>query len=228
MARLRAARLDPGKHRTTSDTPPGADPRILVACWHMCVPFLHEPTRGGGTHRRGIAAHGARQGDSSLVRGDSGGARRADGGLTLCAGDCGVRPHQDVGDVRAIVIEDLWPGQGPLVAMGQGLRAAAERGAGRAFVCAVDMPLVAPALIDELAAGGDRIVLATAGGRDHYLAAVYDVGLCETIDELTTAGERRLGTLVERVGAQRISISEPKWIVNVNTAADLAALPPLP
>ncbi|SHU26557.1 molybdopterin-guanine dinucleotide biosynthesis protein A [Mycobacteroides abscessus subsp. abscessus] len=45
---------------------------------------------------------------------------------------------------------------------------------------------------------------------------------------MTTAGERRLGTLVERVGAQRISISEPKWIVNVNTAADLAALPPLP
>ncbi|CPW63068.1 YibE/F family protein [Mycobacteroides abscessus] len=81
-----------------------------------------------------------------------------------------------------------------------------------------------------LAAGlsGDRIVLATAGGRDHYLAAVYDVGLCETIDELTTAGERRLGVLVERLGAQRISISEPKWIVNVNTAADLAALPPLP
>lgn len=142
--------------------------------------------------------------------------------IVVCA------PHQDVGDVRAIVIEDLWPGQEPLVAMGQGLRAAAERGAGRAFVCAVDMPLVAPALIDELAAGGDRIVLATAGGRDHYLAAVYDVGLCETIDELTTAGERRLGTLVERVGAQRISISEPKWIVNVNTAADLAALPPLP
>lgn len=137
-------------------------------------------------------------------------------------------PSQDIADVDAVIIADREPGQGPLVALGQGLRAAARVGARRAFVCAVDMPLVRAALIEELATGTGRIVLATAGGRDHYLAGVYDVGLCDTIDELTTAGERRLGALVEHVGAQRISISDPNWVVNVNTEAELNALPPLP
>ncbi|WP_423488686.1 molybdenum cofactor guanylyltransferase [Mycobacteroides sp. PCS013] len=137
-------------------------------------------------------------------------------------------PFQDIADVDAVIIDDREPGQGPLVALGQGLRAAAHVGARRAFVCAVDMPLVRAALIEELATGTGRIVLAAAEGRDHYLAAVYDVGLCDTIDELTTAGERRLGALVEHVGAQRISISDPNWVVNVNTEAELNALPPLP
>lgn len=137
-------------------------------------------------------------------------------------------PHQDIGDLEVVAIEDPQPGQGPLVAMGQGLRVAAERGARRAFVCAVDMPLLAPALIDELATGGGRITLAAAGGRDHYLAAIYDVGLCDIIDELTASGERRLGVLLDSVDVQRISISNPNWVVNVNTEADLAALPPLP
>ncbi|TDZ91946.1 molybdenum cofactor guanylyltransferase [Mycobacteroides salmoniphilum] len=137
-------------------------------------------------------------------------------------------PDQDIADLQAVIVDDREPGQGPLVALGQGLRAAGERGAARAFVCAVDMPLVCAALIDELATGSGRIVLAAAGGRDHYLAAIYDVGLCDTIDELTSAGERRLGALFERVGAQQISISDPTWVVNVNTEADLDALPPLP
>jgi molybdenum cofactor guanylyltransferase len=137
-------------------------------------------------------------------------------------------PDQDIADLTAVIIDDREPGQGPLMALGQGLRAAAEIGAGRVFVCAVDMPLVCAALIEELATGSSRIVLAAAGGRDHYLAAIYDVGLCDTIDELTSAGERRLSALVARVGAQRISISDPKWVVNVNTQADLDTLPPLP
>lgn len=141
-------------------------------------------------------------------------------------------PHQDLEDLMAdrdvLVVEDRRPGQGPLVALGQGLRAATERGARRAFVCGVDMPLLSTALIDELAAGDGRISLAVAGGRDHYLAAVLDVDLCDTVDELTSTGERRLGALFEGVGVQRISISNPDWVVNVNTEADLAALPPLP
>lgn len=178
---------------------------------------------GGASRRMGRDKAAIRLGGETLVQ------RVVQSVSSRCAPVIVVRaPNQDITDVRAIVIEDREPGQGPLVALGQGLRAAAERGAARAFVCAVDMPLIAPALIDELAVGSDRIALATAGGRDHYLAAVYDVGLCDTIDELVSAGECRLGALIERVGAQRISISDPQWIVNVNTAADLAALPPLP
>lgn len=178
---------------------------------------------GGASRRMGRDKASIRWGGQTLA------GRIVDTVSARCAPVIVVRAHgQDLVDMEAIVIDDQEPGQGPLVALGQGLRAAAERGASRAFVCAVDMPLVAPTLIDELAAGHDRVVLATAAGRDHYLAAVYDVGLCDTIDELASAGERRLGALIERVGVQRISISDPRWIVNVNTAADLAALPPLP
>lgn len=177
---------------------------------------------GGASRRMGRDKAAIRWGGQTLAQ------RIVRVASSRCAPVIVVRaPDQDIAIPDAIVVDDREPGQGPLVALGQGLRVAADRGAVRAFVCAVDMPLIAPALIDELAAGGDRIVVATADGRDHYLAAVYDVGLCDIIDELTSIGERRLGALLERVGAQRISISEPNWIVNVNTAADLAALPPL-
>jgi molybdopterin-guanine dinucleotide biosynthesis protein A len=182
---------------------------------------------GGASRRMGRDKATIRWGGESLVQ------RIVRTVSSRCAPVIVVRaPHQDMGDLGGnldtVVVDDPQPGQGPLVALGQGLRAAAERGALRAFVCAVDMPLVTSALIDELATGGGRITLATAEGRDHYLAAVYDTDLCDTIDELTSTGERRLGSLFENVGAQRISVSNPKWVANVNTEADLAALPPLP
>ncbi|HEY5844726.1 MAG TPA: NTP transferase domain-containing protein, partial [Mycobacterium sp.] len=51
----------------------------------------------------------------------------------------------------ATVLRDEVRGVGPLLATGRGLRAAADAGADRAFVCAVDMPQMTAALIEELA-----------------------------------------------------------------------------
>ncbi|MGH3724068.1 MAG: molybdenum cofactor guanylyltransferase [Mycobacterium sp.] len=178
---------------------------------------------GGASRRMGRDKATIRWGGETLVQ------RAVRTVSARCAPVIVVRAqHQHIGDLNTVVIDDLQPGQGPLVALGQGLRAVAERGARRAFVCGVDMPLLDSALIDELSAGSGRITFAAVDGRDHYLAAVYDVDLCDAIDELTSAGERRLGALFEGIGVQRISISDPNWVVNVNTAADLAALPPLP
>lgn len=125
----------------------------------------------------------------------------------------------------AQVLRDEVPGLGPLPAIGLGLRAAARAGAERAFVCAVDMPFLTPAVIDELAGAATPadIVLARAG-RDHYLAAVYRTGLAETVDALVAAGERRVGALVDAVEAERITIADAAVLANLNSPEDVAGL----
>jgi molybdenum cofactor guanylyltransferase len=107
------------------------------------------------------------------------------------------------------------------------LRAAAEAGARLAFVCAVDMPLVTPDLIDELV----RLALATNAevvspwdGRSHFLAAVYRTDLADRVDRLVASGERRMSALIDASDAQQIVLSDPRPLTNVNTTADLQTL----
>lgn len=132
--------------------------------------------------------------------------------------------RQPLPELPARVLRDEVPGQGPLPALGLGLRAAADAGAERAFVCAVDMPFLTPAVIDLLAGSpGADIVLARAG-RDHYLAAVYDTALATTVDALVAGGERRVGALVGAVEAQRIELADPALLANLNSPEDVAGL----
>lgn len=134
-------------------------------------------------------------------------------------------------DLPAQVLRDEAPGQGPLPAVGLGLRAAAGVGADCAFVCAVDMPNLTPELIDRLAdvargpgtGFGADIVLPRAG-RDHYLAAVYRTALAETVDALIAAGERRVGALVDTVEVQRIEVVDASPLANLNSPDDVAGL----
>ena len=138
---------------------------------------------------------------------------------------------QSLPDLPAQVLRDELPGQGPLPAVGLGLRAAARVGADHAFVCAVDMPNLTAELIDRLAdsvrvAGtghGADIVLAWAG-RDHYLAAVYRTTLAETVAALVAAGERRVGALVETVEVRRIELADASPLANLNSPDDVAGL----
>jgi len=121
----------------------------------------------------------------------------------------------------ATVLRDEIRGVGPLLATGRGLRAAAEAGFERAFVCAVDMPLMTTELIDELAGHTGVDVVLPWDGRDHYLAGVYRTALAERIAELTAAGERSMRALVNTVNTQRIVLPETQALTNVNSAADL-------
>jgi molybdopterin-guanine dinucleotide biosynthesis protein A len=136
-------------------------------------------------------------------------------------------PGQPLPALQADVLRDEVHGLGPLLATGRGLRAAAEAGAKRAFVCAVDMPLLSVDLIDvlaERAAEVDADVVLPWDGRDHYLAAVYRTDLAERVDALVATGERKMRALVDSVDAQRIVLSDSQSLANVNSAADLRAL----
>ena len=122
----------------------------------------------------------------------------------------------------ATVLRDEVRGVGPLLATGRGLRAAADAGADRAFVCAVDMPQMTAALIEELAGHTGADVILPWDGRDHYLAGVYRTALADRIDQLVAAGERSMRALVNTVNTQRIVMAQNPALTNVNTAAELA------
>lgn len=130
-------------------------------------------------------------------------------------------PGQWLPELPATVLRDEIRGVGPLLATGRGLRAAAEAGLERAFVCAVDMPLLDPALIDELAGHVGPDVVLPWDGRDHYLAGVYRTALAERIAALVAAGERSMRALVDSVHTQRIVMAEAPALTNINSAADL-------
>lgn len=136
-------------------------------------------------------------------------------------------PGQPLPQLTARVVRDEIQGLGPLPATGRGLRAAAEAGAQYAFVCAVDMPLLAPELIDrlmQLATKTDAEVVLPWDGRSHYLAAVYRTDLAGRIDALVAAGERKMSALIDASDVQQIVLSDSRPLTNVNTDAEFRAL----
>jgi molybdenum cofactor guanylyltransferase len=136
-------------------------------------------------------------------------------------------PGQSLPELPARLVRDEVRGVGPLLATGRGLRAAAEAGAKRAFLCAADMPLLSADLIDLLqdrAVELDADVVLPWDGRDHYLAAVYRTELADQVDALIAAGERNMRSLVDSVDTQRIVVPASRSLANVNSEADLRTL----
>jgi molybdopterin-guanine dinucleotide biosynthesis protein A len=129
--------------------------------------------------------------------------------------------------LQARIVRDELRGLGPLPATARGLRAAADAGARLAFVCAVDMPLLAVELIDDLvrrATETNAEVVLPWDGQDHYLAAVYRTDLAARADALVAGGARRMSALVDASDAQRVVMMDARSLTNVNTDADLRAL----
>jgi molybdopterin-guanine dinucleotide biosynthesis protein A len=124
-------------------------------------------------------------------------------------------PGQRLPELQARVVRDDVRGLGALLATGRGLRAAAEAGAERAFVCSVDASLLSADLIDVLEARAvevDADVVLPWDGADHYLAAVYRTELAGRVDELVAGGERNMRALVDRVDAQRIVLADSSLV----------------
>ncbi|MUL74685.1 molybdenum cofactor guanylyltransferase [Mycolicibacterium sp. CBMA 226] len=130
---------------------------------------------------------------------------------------------QALPELDAEVLRDATPGVGPLLATARGLRAAADAGCPRAFVCAVDMPYLTAELIDELAEHARRVdadVVLPWDGRDHYLAGIYRTALATRADELVAHGRRSMRALVETVDTQRVVMDRQRALVNVNSPDD--------
>ncbi|MBV9321506.1 MAG: molybdenum cofactor guanylyltransferase [Mycobacterium sp.] len=205
------------------------------------VPLAGIVLAGGASRRMGRDKATLRVPQRSAVprAGQSPAADRAGGATTMVEQVVGIvsqrcqpvfvmaAPGQPLPMLPARVVRDELRGVGPLLATGRGLRAAAEAGAARAFVCAVDMPFLTADLIADLAglaAQVDADVVLPWDGRDHYLAAVYRTDLAGRVDALVASGERSMRALVNTVDAQRIVMAECRSLANVNSAADLRSL----
>jgi molybdenum cofactor guanylyltransferase len=136
-------------------------------------------------------------------------------------------PGQALPPLKAEILRDELRGEGPLLATGRGLRAAAEAGLELAFVCAVDMPLLSGDLIDELVGPAVRLgadVVLPWDGRSHYLAGIYRTDLHERIDRLVTAGKRSMRALIGTVDTHQVVMAPQAALTNANTAAELSAV----
>ncbi len=137
------------------------------------------------------------------------------------------RTLKGTGGPAAHWVTDEKTGTGPLGALAAGLADAAAAGAEVAFVCATDMPLISSELIDELVHGlraGDDAAIAVDATRAHPFAAVYRTACAGKIRDLAATGERRMLAALDTLTVNRVSISNPDWLVNVNAPEDLHRL----
>lgn len=102
------------------------------------------------------------------------------------------------------LVRDAVPGEGPMRGLLAGLDALDGR-CEAAMVCAVDTPLLHPALIRALVGAlraEDDALVPVAHGHRHPLTAVYRTALRERIANLLGRGDRRMGLLVETTNAR--------------------------
>ncbi|WP_029760046.1 molybdenum cofactor guanylyltransferase [Gordonia hirsuta] len=132
---------------------------------------------------------------------------------------------RDVEDVDWITSEPI--GSGPLGGLVAALEAAEAADSPAAFVCATDMPMIAPELIDELLHGlttsADAVVVHD-GGRDHPMAAIYRTRVVPVLVDLLDSGEQRMVAALDAIQTHRVGVSDPAWLTNVDSPEDLHRL----
>jgi molybdopterin-guanine dinucleotide biosynthesis protein A len=115
-------------------------------------------------------------------------------------------PGQELPDLpgHVEVVSDPAEGDGPLRGLASGLAALAGR-ADVAFVSSVDAPFLHASFVTAVLGAveeADAAAVPVVSGHRHPLAAAYRVGLVPLVGELLAAGERRLGVLLDQVGAR--------------------------
>lgn len=128
----------------------------------------------------------------------------------------------------AVLVADAVPGRGPLEGVAAGA-AALEGRAARAFLAAVDLPLLDPALVRALLAelAGSDVAVPVADGRDQPLAAAYDMRALARARALLDAGRTRALDLLEGVRVRRLdaaTLPGGDSIAGANTPADYRRL----
>lgn len=132
----------------------------------------------------------------------------------------------------AVVREDPVEGLGPLQGLAVGLAAAAELGAGSAFVCATDLPFLHVAFVRRVLAAlaGYDVALPVVGGFRQPLAAAYGTHLAGLCAELVAQGRRKPAFLFDACRTLRLdeatlladpalAVGDPQLdsVINVNT-----------
>ena len=138
--------------------------------------------------------------------------------VILIGGDRGV-----LGPVGLRVVDDGWPGQGPLGGLITALRVAAHD---VVVVLSCDLPSVAPAavtaVLDALADDADAAV-PVVGGRRQPLLAAYRRRSLPALEDVWATGERSLRHAVARLATAPVALADPAWARNANRPADLEA-----
>jgi molybdopterin-guanine dinucleotide biosynthesis protein A len=192
----------------------------------VSVPKPDDPLRavvvlaGGGSRRLGHDKLGAALGDTTVL----------DTLLDAVAQHQQHVPVVVVGPQRSTRTEVSWrfedpPGGGPVAGLAAGI--AELDPADVVGVVAGDQPFAAPALsvlltalrADELA---DAAIGVDPGGRDQPLLGVYRVApLHQAIGDV--AAGRSVRSVVGQLAVVRVPL-QPQWCLDVDTAADLAAV----
>jgi molybdopterin-guanine dinucleotide biosynthesis protein A len=137
------------------------------------------------------------------------------------------RPQRYAVAVRQLV--DHAPDAGPLAGIAAGLQGLAVP----AFVCACDMPLLQPALLQRLlvALDGYDLAIPERDGRLEPLCAVYGVSCLPVIQRLLRDRRLRANAVASEVPTR--ILREPEWraidpegdsFLNINTPADLVRI----
>ncbi len=131
------------------------------------------------------------------------------------------------GDPDLTWITDEEVGKGPLAGIVAALRAAEEVDAAAVFVCATDLPLMSPDLIDELLhamTSAPDVVIPFVDGRDHPLAGIYRVRALPVLQAQLASGDVLMRDALESVVTHRVGVSDPRWLTNVDAPEDLHRL----
>ena len=136
--------------------------------------------------------------------------------------------YQELGDDADLTwVTDEDSGNGPLAGIVAALKATEDVDASAAFVCATDMPLVSPQLIDELLqalTSAPDVVIVHEGGRDHPLAGIYRRRALPALQAQLDSGDVLMSDALEAVVTHRIGVSDPTWLTNVDAPEDLHKL----
>jgi molybdopterin-guanine dinucleotide biosynthesis protein A len=89
------------------------------------------------------------------------------------------------------------------------------------------MPLVSAEMVDELLRGlseSDDAAIAVDSQRAHPLAGVYRTRASGILADLVASGERRMLAAVDALRTNRVTLTDPTWLTNVNAPEDLHRL----
>ncbi len=108
-----------------------------------------------------------------------------------------------------VVVRDERPGRGPMEGLAAGFRAIADR-VDAAYASSCDVPLLAPAFVEQMFAmlGDNDIAVPRDGEHFHPLAAVYRPSVLDAIDRFLAEDQLRIRLLFAKAKTREIPVAD--------------------